>query len=399
MRIPLNASTFGPEEIEAAIRVLKSDQITMGPLCLEFENVFAKYLNVKNAIFVNSGSSANLLAFFALANPAAVLPKGLRALKPGSEVLVPAVTWSTSVWPIVQAGGVPVLVDSDPRTLQMDVAKAEKEISDKTVGICTVHVLGNAVPWSPLQALAEKHNLWIMEDTCESLGTKHNGVFCGTRGLLGTYSFYFSHHITTIEGGMVVTNDDELAELLRVLRAHGWTRHLKNRQAVEARYPDVDPRFLFINTGFNLRSTEINAAFGLEQLKKLSGFNTRRAEIAESWRKSFATLTERGLLMPMTATEKTDCTWFGYPVLCQSTQIRNDLMSHLESSGIETRPVICGNLARQPAFKLIPHRTAADLSGADAIMDKGLFWGSHPMMQTEEIDYVTKTVRAFFERI
>lgn len=396
-KVQLNASTFGEDEIQAAVEVLRSSFVTMGKRCFEFEEAFAEYMGVKNALFVNSGSSANLLAFFALANHEFAL-KGKKRLNPGDEVIVPAVTWSTTIWPIVHAGGIPVLVDSDPETLQMKLEDVERAIGPKTVGICPVHVLGNAVPMKEVKEIADRHGLWVMEDTCEALGTKTDGRFVGTVGDIGTFSFFFSHHITTIEGGMVVTNDDNMAELLRALRAHGWTRHLKNREAVEAKYPDIDPRFLFINSGFNVRPTEINAAFGLHQLKKLKGFNERRVEVAEAWHKAFAPLIEQGHFKPMVTSRGTDSTFFGYPIVCRDRQTRDSLQAHLEKSGIETRPIIAGNLARQPAFKHIPHRVVGALNGADRIMDCGVFWGSHPIMTEEQINYVIDVVNGHFKK-
>ena len=400
IKVPLNASTFGEEEIQAAIAVLRGGQVTMAGKCLEFEEKFARHMGVKNAIFVNSGSSANLLAFFALANsdcPETGINGKKKRFTPGSEIIVPAVTWSTTIWPIVQAGGVPVLVDSNPYTLQMDLGALEAAISPKTVAICPVHVLGNAVEMKTVLELAQKHQLWVIEDTCEALGTRQNGKMVGTLGDVGTFSFFFSHHITTIEGGMVVTESDELAELFRCMRAHGWTRHLRNRSAVESRYPEIDPRFLFVNSGFNLRPTEINAAFGLHQIDKLEGFNRRRHEIAEVWIKEFKSLIDSKKFVPMQTTQGTDSTWFGFPVICESRALRDKFQKYLEENGIETRPVICGNLARQPAFKKIPHRIAGSLKGADQVMDQGLFWGSHPLMSEVEIQHVVKTVKRFFE--
>lgn len=391
-KIPLNDCTFGEDEIQAAIQVLRSGQLTMGPQCEAFEKRFAKELGVKNALFVNSGSSANLLAFFALVNPAL---KG--RCEPGGEVIVPAVTWSTTIWPIVQAGLTPVLVDSDPRTLQIDLDQVKAAIGPKTVAICPVHVLGNGVPMEPLIKLAKENDLWLVEDTCEALGTRHNGRDVGTFGDIGTYSFYFSHHITTIEGGMVVTADDELADLMRCLRAHGWTRHMKTREAVEAKYPEIDPRFLFVNTGFNLRPTEINAAFGLKQIDKLRDFNSARVRNADFWNSKFAPLIKAGEFRPMQSTKGTESTWFGYPIVCRDRELRLRLGAHLEKNGIETRPVICGNLARQPAFKMIPHRISGKLSGADEIMDCGLFWGSHPVMADADLEYVAGVVNSFFK--
>jgi CDP-4-dehydro-6-deoxyglucose reductase, E1 len=397
MKIPLSVSTFGEEEIFAATEVLRSGSLTMGHLCERFEEEFAEYFGVRNAIFVNSGSSANLLAFFALANPELPLRGRRRRFRPGDEIIAPAVTWSTTIWPIVQAGGVPVLVDSDPKTLQMDLRQVEALITPRTVAICPVHVLGNAVPMKPILELADRYGLWVIEDTCEALGTRHDGRYVGTFGDLASFSFFFSHHITTIEGGMVVTNDDELGELLRCLRAHGWTRQLKNRFAAESKYPHLDPRFLFVTTGFNVRPTEVNAAFGLRQLPKLAAFNRRRAEVAGKWCADFRPITERGLLVPMQTTPGTESTWFGFPVLMADTHLRDQFQIHLERAGIETRPVICGNLARQPAFRNITHRTSPALEGADRVMDLGLFWGNHPNISDDDAEYVSRTVREFFK--
>jgi CDP-6-deoxy-D-xylo-4-hexulose-3-dehydrase len=201
---------------------------------------------------------------------------------------------------------------------------------------------------------------------------------------------------------MVVTNDPEVAELLRVLRAHGWTRALKNRQAKEAEYPDLDPRFLFINTGFNLRPTELQAAMGIVQLGKLESFNQRRVEIASHWNHAFEGLIAAGRIRPMKPTAETDCTWFGYPVICENRECREGLKNHLEANGVETRPVIAGNLLRQPAFRHIPHRVVSrtsegHLPGADEVSDRGLYWGSHPTMTEQEVEYVAQTVRSFFQ--
>ena len=399
-RIPLNASTFGDAETQAVMDVLRSDRVTMGRRCREFESTFGEYLGGAEAIFVNSGSSANLLSFFALANlTASQQPKHKRKFVPGSEVIVPAVSWSTTFWPIVQAGAVPVLVDSDPRTLQMNPNAMRAALSEKTVAVCPVHVLGNTVPVTEVMQFAHKNDLWVIEDTCEALGARHDGEFAGTFGDLGTFSFFFSHHITTIEGGMILTRNTQIAELLRSMRAHGWTRDLKRRQEIEASYPQIDPDFLFINMGFNLRPTEINAALGLIQLRRLDGFNYRRNEIASTWTTRFQPLIERGTFYPMESTPGTTPAAFGYPVICGDQQIRNALKRHLNHHGIETRPIICGNMARQPAFLNISHRVSGDLKGADTIMDCGLLWGLHPLMSSPDVEYVGNTVLEFSERL
>lgn len=392
MQVPLNASTFGEEEIQHAIEALRSGQVTMGPQCLAFEDDFAAYLGGRESVFVNSGSSANLLAFAALANHAMPERHRRRRFRQGCEIIVPAVTWSTTIWPIVQCGATPILVDSDPVTLQMDLDAMRAAVTGETVAICVVHVLGNAVPMAEVMAFAEEHGLWVIEDTCEALGTRYRGTPIGTVGDLSTFSFFFSHHITTIEGGMATASDPEVADLLRCLRAHGWTRDLRRRREIEARYPDIHPSFLFVNVGFNMRPTEVNAAFGRVQLRKLDGFNARRKEITAEWNRRLVPLIEDGVLRPMQPSPGADPAFFGFPVICRDRATRDALRERLEGADIETRPVICGNMARQPAFANVRHRVHGSLPGADQIMDCGLVWGCHPMMTDAEVDYIAGVV-------
>ena len=289
-RLPLTANLLGKEEISAAKAVLDSGFLTMGKLCERFEREFADYNGVDHAVMVNSGSSANLLALFALANPLLAPAERAAGFKPGDEVIVPALSWSTSIWPVLQVGAVPVFVDCDPETLQLTPAAVAEAISPKTVAILVVHVLGGACDVAEIGALAREKGLWLIEDTCESLGVEWDGRKVGSFGDIGTFSFYFSHHITTIEGGMVTTDNAQLADLLRSMRSHGWARSMSNAAEIAKQHPDIDPRFLFVTTGFNLRPTEINAAIGLEQLKRLDGFNARRREIAARFDRGFAGL-------------------------------------------------------------------------------------------------------------
>jgi len=394
--VPLNGSTLGIEEEEAWKRVWKSGRLTMGNECLAFEKAFAEYVGTDHAVFVNSGSSANLLAFFALANPRLPLSKGRQPLKPGDEVLVPAVTWSTSVWPILQAGAIPVFVDVDPKTLQTDLSRLEEAISPKTKAICIVHLLGGSCNMDALLRFADKHNLWVVEDTCEALGSRWKGSALGSLGTMGTYSFYFSHHMTTIEGGMVVTQDEGLADLLRALRAHGWTRHLSKPPELGPRYAGLDPRFCFINMGFNVRPTEINAVLGLEQLKKLEAFNKQRREIFAVWQKGLERWVRAGHFAVQAFEEGVDAAPFAFPIVCATAEGRNALQAHLEGAGIETRPLVCGNLLRQPAFEFLPYRAPAALPGADALHERGLYWGLHPVLTEEEVAYVLQQVDGFY---
>jgi CDP-4-dehydro-6-deoxyglucose reductase, E1 len=391
--IPLNKNTIGKIEIDRVIEVLNSGYLTLGKKCIEFEEKFASYLGVKNAIFVNSGSSANLLAFFALTNPSMDFHKKYKPLA-GKEIIVPALTWPTTIWPIIQAGAIPVFVDSSPETLQLDVNQVKKAINSNTAGICVVHILGNAVEMAEIRELSDKHNLWLIEDTCESLGVKHHGQYVGTFGDVSTFSFFFSHHITTIEGGMVVTDNDDLADLIRCLRAHGWIRHMKNQKKYINKYPDIDPRFLFVNTGFNLRPSEINAVIGLEQLKKLSDYNNTRFKIGHRWRNDLAEFSK--YFKTIETTKGTEEALFGFPIICKDKKLRDELQNYLEENRIETRPIICGNMARQPALDHVSYKIADTLFGADKVMDCGLYWGSNPLMTEGEISYLTQTIKSFF---
>jgi len=395
-KVPLNTSTVDAAEIAAAKAVLDSGHFTMGQQCRTFEENFAAFLGVPHAIMVNSGSSANLLAAFALGNPLCPLTGGRRRLQAGDEVIVPALTWSTTVWPFVQAGAVPVFVDCDPEALQMQPTAIEAAIGPRTVAIAIVHVLGGAMDIAATRQIADRHGLWLFEDSCESLGVLWDGQQTGSFGDLASFSFYFAHHITTIEGGMVVTADPDIADLLRALRAHGWARHMHSYQEQARANPQIDPRYLFVTTGFNVRPTEINAAIGLVQLQRLAGFNDRRRTIAARLSDGLASMVRRGLLAPMQFDQRCRPAPFGYPVLCRSTDERDGLRDALEGAGVETRPVICGNLARQPALQQVPHRVSGTLHGADAVMDRGLYWGTHPAMTDGEIGYIIDQVIGFF---
>jgi CDP-6-deoxy-D-xylo-4-hexulose-3-dehydrase len=397
-RIPLAFDSLGSEERRAVGEILASGRLTMGANCAEFEREFAAWLGVRHAIFVNSGSSANLIAVFAMANPRVTPRPGVRRLTPGAEVIVPALTWSTTIWPVVQAGAAPVLVDCDPDTLQMDPAAVRAAISERTVAVLPTHIMGNAVDMDAIGAIARDAGLWIMEDCCEALGTRFGDRTVGTIGDIGTFSFYYSHHMTTVEGGMVVTGDDELADWLRCLRAHGWVRDMEGGSRHTAENPDIDPKYLFVNSGFNLRPTEFNGTIGRVQLKKLDAFNRRRVAIAAAWDESLAGLAADGSLLPMRPTASAAAVPFAYPVRVATPAIKTEMQKWMEQAGIETRPVVCGNMARQPAFDFIEHRVVGSLGNADRIMDCGFYWGIDPDMSDADVIYVAEQVKGFFKR-
>jgi CDP-4-dehydro-6-deoxyglucose reductase, E1 len=371
---PLMNQGFGTDEIVAAVESLLTGQITMGSRVREFERRFAEFIGAPFAVMVNSGSSANLLAMSAAANPARA-----RCLRPGDEVLVPAVCWSTSVWPILQCGLRPVFVDVDPATLNMSLDDLQRRITPHTRAILAVHVLGNSCPTGTLLDLVRQHDLTLIEDTCESLGSLANGRRLGTLGAFGTFSFYYSHHITTGEGGMVVCHSQEDADLLRSLRAHGWTRELSNRTAVESQHRDVDPRFNFVNTGFNFRPLEVQAAFGIVQLAKLEAMNAERnrnrtrliagMKAHPAWKDQYAFTNAAAGTAP---------TWFGFTLLRTDERDLRSLLDALSARGVENRPIISGNFARQPALTLLGLNVdPRAYPGAETIHQQGFFIGVH----------------------
>ncbi len=390
--IRLHEPTFGGEEIWAALAVLLSTRVTMGPQVRKFEEMYAEKYGYKDAVMVNSGSSANLLAVAAVVNP-----RYPNQLKPGDEVIVPALSWSTTVWPLVQFGLVPVFCDHDPKTLNIDPNEIEAAIGPKTRAIKLVHVYGNPCDMDAIMAIADKHNLVVIEDSCESMGATYKGKAVGGMGQVGTFSTYFSHHITTLEGGFCVTNDPEFAELMRVLRAHGWVREVKDRQKYLDKYPHIDPKFLFVNSGFNLRATEVQAAMGQIQLPKIDAFIDARTETAMYYKSELVPYLNQFTVQDQQADAVSS--WFGLPMTIRlgADFTKADICSHLNADGIETRPLIAGNMAEQPAMELFEHRVQGDLANAKHAMAAGFTWGNHQSIGPDARAHVISSFKRFME--
>ena len=395
VRIALNPSTFGEEEISAAKAAIDFDEMTMGARCDEFEKQFAAYIGCRHAIMVNSGSSANLLAMFVLASPLLPGHGRLRAIVPGAEVIMPALTWPTTTWPVVQAGGKPTFVDCDPDTLQMPARSIEAAITSQTVGIVIVHALGSATNLDEIRKVAQRYGIWLFEDSCEALGVVWEGKKVGSFGVMGSFSFA-SAQISTIEGGMVVTNDDALADFLKAFRTQGWVRSSNIPDKAVAGESGIDPRYLFVSAGFDFRPSEINAAIGLAQLKRLDRLNEERRTVFRRFDDELGPLKDAGCFTPVRHDPRSIPAPLGYAVLCQSRDVRDGLGAHLEAAGIETRPILGGNIVRQPALAPVHYRMSGELRGADRVMDCGLYWGVHPNMAAEEINYVVEMVREYF---
>jgi CDP-6-deoxy-D-xylo-4-hexulose-3-dehydrase len=388
-RVPLNVPSFGWEEVWEALESMLTGRVTMGEKVARFEQMFADYVGVKHAVMVNSGSSANLLALSILTNP--TLKDHLR---PGDEVITPAVTWATTVWPIVNVGLVPVLVDVDLDTFNLIPEDVERAISARTRAILLVHLLGNPCRMDEIMSIARRRNLLVIEDACEAHGAEYRGRRAGSFGDIGTFSFFFSHHITTIEGGMLVTNNDDYAELARALRAFGWVRDLKEREAITRQHPDIDPRFLFINIGYNLRPTEIQGAFGIRQMAKLEGYIETRRENARYWGERLGALDH--LLLHREA-EGTRHVWFGYPVVVrpEAPFARQALVDYLEARGVETRPIMAGNIDEQPAVRLFPYRKVGDLPNSRLIHRNAFFFGNHHGIGRGEREAIAEYIEEF----
>ncbi|MCL4107126.1 UNVERIFIED_CONTAM: hypothetical protein GTU68_039118 [Idotea baltica] len=343
-------------------------QTSMGAVTRQFEKEFAAWTGAHDAVMVNSGSSADLLLAFNLVNP--LNPR----LQAGDEVLVPAVTWPTQVWSPMMAGLTVKLVDVDPDTLNIDFDDLRRRITSKTKCIFAVHLMGSPCDMAELNSICDEYDLLLIEDCCESIGASYDGKHVGNFGLGGTFSFFFSHHMTTMEGGMIICGNDEEAEALRVLRAHGWSRAV----APKCTGQEVDSRFRFLNWGFNVRPTELQAAFGLQQLKKLDGMNERRNTLAARFDdyidstphiKRMA-IPEKGTACPLAQVVQ---------LTGAAASRRDELVGVLESAGIETRPIVTGNIARQPAARLIGPMDPKDYPGAESIHNNGFYLGLNPM--------------------
>lgn len=388
--VRLHEPTFGAEEINAALECMLTTYVTMGPKVKAFEREFADKHGWRHGVMVNSGSSANLLAVAAIAN---TLTKD--SLKPGDEVIVPALSWSTTVWPLIQLGLVPVIADLDPRTLNIDPNEIERAIGPKTRGVMIVPVYGNPCAMDAIVDICRRRNLVLIEDCCEALGATYDGKPVGKFGRVATFSFYYSHHITTFEGGICVTDDDDLAETMRILRAHGWVREVEDKQRWLKQHPDIDPKFLFVNVGYNLRATEPQGAMGSVQLKKLDRFVEMRRASAAAYKKALQRFDN--LFAFQEETPRGRHSWFGFSLILREGLKfgARDLMAALGRANIESRPIIAGNIARQPALQHYAHRTVGDLKHSTAVMQRGFSFGNHQAIDDAARAYVVEHIAKF----
>jgi CDP-6-deoxy-D-xylo-4-hexulose-3-dehydrase len=385
IRYPLATSSWDDAEIRALQSVIESGNFTMGAKVQEFEKAFSQHVGSKFAVMCSSGSTANLLM------TAALFYRKAGALRAGDEVIVPAVSWSTTYYPLHQYGLKLKFVDIDLQTLNYDLQALEAAVSKNTKLIMTVNLLGNANDFARLQAIADSVGAIIIEDNCESLGATYNGQQTGTFGVMGSYSCFFSHHISTMEGGFVVTDDEELYHILLCLRAHGWTRNLPEINHVTGRKSDdpFEESFKFALPGYNVRPLEMSGAVGLEQLKKLNGFVSERRKNAETFLKLF---TDHPYLMPQA--EIGQSSWFGFSLVIkkESRKPRKELVQRLRENGIECRPIVGGNFAKNSVMKWFNYEIHGSLPNADWIDTNGFFVGNHQYAITEQLELLRKVL-------
>ena len=406
MKIPLASLGLRDKDIAAAEKVLRSGKLTMGQNVASFEKMMAKYLGVNHFVMVNSGSSANLAIFEALLRPS----KGNPHLKPGDGVLVPAVAWPTTIWPVIQLGLIPVFVDVEPNTIAIDLRKAQHAVkmNPGVKAVFPIHPLGYAIDDVQLNQFCEENALVQINDVCESLGSWRNGKHAGVSGLASSFSFYFSHHITTMEGGGIATDNLDFADDLRAIRSHGWSRD-RHDIALWSEEFDKDrltneifsdqSKFQFVTTGFNIRPMEIQAAIGIEQLADLDTFVEKRRNTAQHIREK----------LQNTCFELVDGGTLDDPSLekCHSWMLlcirinksitrsdRNKLEKLLDDFQIESRPVLTGNFLNQPALKRIKDiPLGSEFPVAQEISSNYFMVGAHHDLSEEQKLYLGESLR------
>lgn len=383
MKYELASSSWDNKEIEAINDVIRRNNYTMGDSVQQFEQNFAQFTGNKYCVMVNSGSSANLVAV------AALFYRKEKPLRRGDEVIVPAVSWATTYYPLYQYGLKLKFVDIDLETLNFDLKELKKAVTDKTRMIFAVNLLGNPNDYDEIRNIIAGRDIILIEDNCESLGGKYKGKPLGSIGLMGTYSTFFSHHMATMEGGLVGTDDEELYHIILSLRSHGWTRHLPedNKICVKSKN-SFDESFRFILPGYNVRPVEMMGAIGVEQLKKLPEFLRYRKQNAEYFKDVFGN-DERFIIQK----EIEESSWFGFSMVIKDKNTkREDIIEKLTRANIDTRPIVAGNFARKEVVKWFDYEIFGDLKNADYIDKNGFFVGNHQFDIRDKIDYLKEVL-------
>ncbi len=405
-RVRYAGRVYDARELQAAVGAALDFWLTAGPQEAVFREKLSRFLGLRHILPVNSGSSANLVALTALCSPRLERP-----LRPGDEVITPAVGFPTTVAPIVQNGLVPVFMDCELGTYNLDPAQLDAALSPRTRALFFAHTLGNPAEMGPIVEFARAHDLLIVEDICDALGSTYDGRMVGTFGDLATLSFYPAHHITTGEGGAVATADPRLARIARSVRDWGrdcWCEHDSPPEGAcgrrfSWRIPGLDEpydhRYLFVEVGYNLKMTDIQAAIGAAQMDKLPDFIAARKR---NFARLYAGLRpyEEHLILPSWS-ERADPAWFAFPITVrpEAPFSRRELVLFLEERNIETRLLFAGNVARQPGYRHIRQRTVGDLPNSDRVLRGTFFIGVYPGLDEPRLAYVLESFADFFRRL
>ncbi len=395
---------YDEEELQSAVDAVLEFWLTDGPRVAEFSEGLENLLGLKHILTVNSGSSANLVAMTALCSDKLEHP-----LRPGDEVITPAATFPTTLAPIVQNNLVPVFVDCQLSTFNLDADLLEAAHSEKTRAVFVPHVLGNPVEMDKVMAFANARDLYVIEDTCDALGSRYAGQYCGTFGHLSTYSFYPAHHITTGEGGAVGTNDKTLRKIAQAVRDWGrdcWCDKDSGKDGACGKRFDweipglgepYDHRYYFTEIGYNLKMTDVLAAIGIPQIAKLPAFVKARQHNFHVLFEGLKDYAEY-LVLP-TASPKADPAWFAFPFATREGApfTRRELNDHLRDHKVETRYLFAGNILRQPGYRNIQHRVATPLTETDKVLKNALFVGTYPGLDTARLDYMLHVFEDFFK--
>ena len=372
VKFPLATASWGKEELDAMQRVIASGMYSMGANVQAFERDFAQYVGSQHCVMVNSGSSANLLMVAALFYTKNAKLK----LQRGDEVIVPAVSWSTTYYPLYQYGLKIKFVDIDLHTLNYDLDQLAQAVTDKTRAIMAVNLLGNPNDFGRVQQIISGRDIVLLEDNCESMGATFEGKQAGTFGVMGTFSSFFSHHISTMEGGLIVTDDEELYQILLSLRAHGWTRNLPKQNHVCSDKSDdpFEESFRFVLPGYNVRPLEMEGALGVEQVKRLPTLIEERRKNGKLLQ---ATLCNHPEIIVQQ--EIGESSWFGFSLVIRpgSPLTRKALVVKLQELGFECRPIVAGNFAKNEVVKYFDSEVHGTLTNAEHIDQNGLFVGNH----------------------
>jgi CDP-4-dehydro-6-deoxyglucose reductase, E1 len=372
IKFPLATASWGQEELDAMQRVIASGMYSMGANVQAFERDFAQYIGSQHCVMVNSGSSANLLMVAALF----YTKNSKLKLQRGDEVIVPAVSWSTTYYPLYQYGLKIKFVDIDLHTLNYDLDQLEQAVTDKTRAIMAVNLLGNPNDFERIQQIIGTRDIVLMEDNCESLGATFQGKQAGTFGVMGTFSSFFSHHISTMEGGLIVTDDEEIYQILLSLRAHGWTRNLPKQNLVCSDKSDdpFEESFRFVLPGYNVRPLEMEGALGVEQLKRLPTMIEERRKNGKLLQAALSNHPDVFIQQ-----EIGESSWFGFSLVIRpcSQLTRKALVVKLQELGFECRPIVAGNFAKNEVVKYFDSEVHGTLTNAEHIDQNGLFVGNH----------------------